>query len=214
MNWKKIFICQKKILLDILLKVSKERLTKKIYPPRCDVFNAFYLTPFHKIKVVILGQDPYYQENQAHGLAFSVRPGCKLPGSLKNIYQELVSDLYIPKFDYGNGCLNYWAQQGILLLNTILTVESGHPRSHISLGWNNFTDSIIFYINKYLKNIIFVLWGKDAQKKTSIIDNRKHYILKSSHPSPLSAHLGFFGCGHFSKINRILLSQNDNPIIW
>ncbi|CAL4042421.1 Uracil-DNA glycosylase [Buchnera aphidicola (Phyllaphis fagi)] len=214
MNWKKIFTYQKQILSNILLKVTKERITKVVYPDKNDVFNAFYLTPFNNIKVVIIGQDPYYHKNQAHGLSFSVRPGCNIPGSLKNIYKELMCDLSLCKSYCFNGCLSHWAKQGVLLLNTILTVEEGKPRSHLNLGWQDFTDNIIFYINKYLKGVIFVLWGKDAQKKINIIDINRHYILTASHPSPFSAHLGFFGCRHFSKINKILLDQEYDPIIW
>ncbi|CAL4319821.1 uracil-DNA glycosylase [Buchnera aphidicola] len=214
MNWKYIFFQERGVLSKILLKVKKERLKKIIYPPEEDVFNAFYLTPFNTIKVVIIGQDPYFHKDQAHGLAFSVRSNCSIPPSLKNIYKEVINDLSFPVTYYRNGCLDSWARQGILLLNSVLTVVSGCPRSHIALGWEDFTNKIIWYINIYLKNVIFLLWGNDAQQKKHIIDSKKHHILKTSHPSPFSAHLGFLGCRHFSKVNKILINQGRNTILW
>lgn len=213
-HWKYFLNLQKKILLNILLHVSKERKKNIIYPPKQDVFNAFYYTPFHSIKVVIIGQDPYHQPMQAHGLAFSVRPGSLIPPSLKNIYQEIIHDLHkSPKYYY-NGYLKHWAKQGVLLLNSMLTVQCGRPGSHKFLRWEDFTDSIISYINKYLHGVVFLLWGKHANRKHSLINDNKHFVFSTSHPSPFSAHLGFLGCRHFSKTNKILLQQKRQPITW
>lgn len=214
MNWNDIFNKEKYNLSNIMLKVSKERLKKIVYPPEKDIFNTFYLTPFNKIKVVIIGQDPYCSENQAHGLAFSVRINCNIPPSLKNIYKEIIHDLSFSEKHYDHGCLINWSKQGVLLLNSILTVEKGYPKSHILLGWEKFTDNIIFYINLYLKNIIFLLWGRHAIRKKKFINCKKHYVFQASHPSPLSAHLGFFGCRHFSKVNNILLNHGKEIIYW
>lgn len=186
---------------------------KNIYPPAKEVFTAFRLTNLHKIKVVIIGQDPYYHFNQAHGLAFSVNKGVIIPPSLKNIYKEIVSDLSCPN-DFIDGSLNSWSDQGVFLLNSVLTVESGKPASHFNIGWQVFTDQVIRIINKYLNGIVFLLWGNFSKNKSFLIDNKKHYILQASHPSPLSAYRGFFGCRHFSQTNKILIKQGKTPIKW
>lgn len=178
------------------------------------MFRAFSLTPFHQIKVVIIGQDPYYNVNQAHGLAFSVNFGCPIPPSLKNIYKEIICNFDLSTNYYFHGCLSRWAIQGVLLLNSILTVESGKPRSHAHLGWQDFTNAVIYYVNKYLDKVVFLLWGKDAQEKRYMIHNNKHFILCASHPSPFAAHRGFFGCKHFYKTNCILSKYNKNIIFW
>jgi uracil-DNA glycosylase len=198
----------------IMEYVANERaLGKTIYPPQGDVFNAFRFTPFADIKVVILGQDPYHGPNQAHGLSFSVLPGITPPPSLVNIYKELQQD--IPGFTYPNhGYLVSWAQQGVLLLNTVLTVEAGRAHSHAKIGWETFTDHVIDAINRYREGVVFLLWGAHAQKKGQIIDRERHHVLSSAHPSPLSAHRGFFGCRHFSQANQFILDQGHTPINW
>lgn len=184
-----------------------------IFPPQKDVFNAFRYTELSEVKVVILGQDPYHGPNQAHGLSFSVRPGVPAPPSLVNMYKELAKD--IADFQYPNhGYLVSWAQQGVLLLNTVLTVEQGKAHSHAHLGWETFTDKVIAAINQHRTGVVFLLWGAHAQKKGQFIDNQKHFVLKAPHPSPLSAHRGFFGCQHFSKTNEILIRQGLSPIDW
>ena len=186
--------------------------TRTIYPDKYDIFNALHFTPYKDIKVVILGQDPYHGPGQAHGLSFSVNPGIKTPPSLLNIYKELNSDLgcYIPN----NGYLKKWADQGVLLLNTSLTVRAGEANSHKSIGWEIFTDKIISLINEKEDAVVFLLWGNNAIKKKNLITNKKHLILTSVHPSPLSASRGFFGSKPFSKINNFLTSVNKNPINW
>lgn len=184
-----------------------------VYPPQEDVFNAFKLTPLDQLKVVILGQDPYHGEGQAHGLCFSVRPGVKTPPSLVNMYKELAQDIegfQIP----AHGFLQPWAEQGVLLLNTVLTVEQGQAHSHAKIGWETFTDKVIQVISDHCEQVIFLLWGSHAQRKGSVIDIRKHQILSAPHPSPLSAHRGFLGCGHFSKTNQILQQNGKQPINW
>lgn len=185
---------------------------KTIYPPDEDIFNALHLTPLNKVKVVILGQDPYHGPGQAHGLCFSVKPGIRPPPSLINIFKELSKDLIlsIPK----NGCLTKWAEQGVLLLNAVLTVEDGKPGSHAEIGWQKFTDSVINEVNKNLTGVVFLLWGAYAQKKSQAIDSTKHHILTAPHPSPLSASRGFLGCRHFSKTNELLRLQGDTEIDW
>ncbi len=190
----------------------EEYKTKVIYPNMYNIFDALKYTPYEDTKVLILGQDPYHGENQAHGLAFSVQEGVKTPPSLANIYKELQSDIgyFIPN----NGCLIPWAKQGVLLLNTSLTVREGEANSHQNKGWETFTDEIIKKLNKKQEPVIFVLWGGNARKKKTLIDNKHHYILESAHPSPLSAYRGFFGCNHFSRINEILIDLNKNPIDW
>jgi len=184
-----------------------------IYPPAAEVFSAFKLTNFADIRVVILGQDPYHGANQAHGLAFSVQPGIAPPPSLVNIYKELVAD--IPGFTRPNhGYLESWAKQGVLLLNTVLTVRAGQAHSHSGLGWETFTSHVINMINQHHEGVVFLLWGAHAQKKGQIIDPNRHHILKAPHPSPLSAHRGFLGCRHFSKANALLAAQGVAEIDW
>ena len=186
---------------------------KIIYPAGSNIFNAFNKTPFDKVKVVILGQDPYHGYGQAHGLSFSVLPGVKIPPSLQNIFKEIKSDIGIDQ-PANAGDLMHWAQQGVLLLNASLTVREGEPMSHTKFGWAQFTDAVITTISEKKENIIFLLWGKFAQDKQMLIDTDSHYILKAAHPSPLSAHNGFFGCEHFSKTNEILVKHGENPIDW
>lgn len=183
-----------------------------IFPNKDDIFEALKHTSYKDTKVLILGQDPYHGEGQAHGLAFSVQPYVKIPPSLLNMYKELKDDVgcYIPN----NGYLMPWADQGVLLLNTALTVRSGEANSHKSKGWEIFTDEIIKILNKREDPVIFVLWGLNARKKKEFINENKHYILEAPHPSPLSARRGFFGCKHFSKINEILIKLNKAPIDW
>ncbi|WP_196139990.1 uracil-DNA glycosylase [Aliikangiella sp. G2MR2-5] len=184
-----------------------------VYPPQEDVFNAFKFTPFDQVKVVILGQDPYHGPDQAHGLCFSVKHGIKAPPSLVNMYKELstdIEDFQMPEHGY----LQKWAEQGVLLLNTVLTVEQGQAHSHKHLGWERFTDQVIQGISDNLQGVVFLLWGSHAHKKGARIDTQKHFVLKAPHPSPLSAHRGFFGCKHFSKANEILVSQGKTPIDW
>lgn len=190
----------------------EEYKNKVIYPNMYNIFEALRHTSYKDTKVLILGQDPYHGENQAHGLAFSVQPGVKVPPSLLNMYKELRDDLgcFIPN----NGYLIPWADQGVLLLNTALTVIGGEANSHQNKGWEIFTDEIIKKLNKREDPVIFVLWGGNARKKKIFIDSDRHYILEAPHPSPLSAHRGFFGCKHFSKINDILMTMGKNPIDW
>ncbi|EJK2115989.1 uracil-DNA glycosylase [Vibrio navarrensis] len=186
---------------------------KVIYPPAKDVFNAFRFTEFNQVKVVILGQDPYHGPNQAHGLCFSVLPGIKPPPSLVNMYKELAQDIegfQIP----AHGFLQSWAEQGVLLLNTVLTVEQGKAHSHATSGWEVFTDRVIEAINQHQQGVVFLLWGSHAQKKGHFIDRNKHYVLAAPHPSPLSAHRGFLGCRHFSQTNQLLSQQGKTPIHW
>ena len=205
---------EKPYFIETLSMVAKERAAgKTVYPPQKDVFNAFRLTELGDVKVVILGQDPYHGPNQAHGLAFSVLPGVAVPPSLVNMYKELVTD--IPGFQRPNhGFLESWARQGVLLLNTVLTVEAGKAHSHARFGWETFTDRVIAVINEHRENVVFLLWGSHAQKKGSIIDRQRHHVLQAPHPSPLSAHRGFFGCGHFSKTNEWLEQHGEQPIDW
>lgn len=190
----------------------EEYKNKTIYPNKYNIFEALKHTSYKDTKVLILGQDPYHGENQAHGLAFSVQPGVKTPPSLLNMYKELRDDLgcFIPN----NGYLIPWADQGVLLLNTALTVRAGEANSHQKKGWEIFTDEIIKKLNEREDPVIFVLWGGNARKKKVFIDSKRHYILEAPHPSPLSAHRGFFGCKHFSKINDILISLGKEPIDW
>ncbi len=183
-----------------------------IYPPGSLIFNAFNKTPFDKIKAVILGQDPYHGAGQAMGLCFSVPKGVATPPSLVNIFKELKEDtgMNLPK----HGDLSAWAQQGVLLLNASLTVRAGEPMSHSRIGWQIFTDTVIKKISALRENVVFLLWGKFAQEKEILIDHNKHCILKAPHPSPLSAHNGFFGCRHFSKTNQYLMKHGKDPIDW
>lgn len=193
-------------------KVLEEYRTRKIFPAPDDIFNAFHLTPLHEVKAVILGQDPYHNDGQAHGLCFSVKPDVEIPPSLVNIYQELHDDLgcYIPN----NGYLVKWAQQGVLMLNTVLTVRAHQANSHRGIGWEQFTDAVIEAVNAQDRPIVFLLWGRPAQMKKSMLNNPKHLILEAPHPSPLSAYRGFFGCKHFSQTNEFLKSNGMAPIDW
>ena len=203
---------QKDYYLKLKAFLLDEYKTKIVYPDIRNVFNALKMTSFEDVKVVILGQDPYHEPNQAHGLAFSVQDGVEFPASLKNIFKELTSDLGIPIPKSGN--LTKWAKQGVLLLNTVLTVRAHAAGSHRGHGWEEFTTAVIKKLNKREKPVIFVLWGNDAKKKSEFITNSSHVILKAAHPSPLSAYNGFFGCHHFSKINEILRHNNEKEIDW
>ena len=185
---------------------------KVIYPPGSLIFNAFNTTPFDKVKVVIIGQDPYHGQGQAHGLCFSVQNGVPPPPSLLNIFKELQEDIGIDIPHHGN--ITHWAQQGVFLLNVSLTVRAGEPMSHSKIGWAAFTDMVIKKISEQKKNVVFLLWGKFAQEKRILIDETKHCILRSVHPSPLSAYGGFFGCKHFSKTNEYLVSKGIDPVDW
>jgi uracil-DNA glycosylase len=197
--------------LSAFLRAEKQA-GKVIYPPGPDIFAAFDHAPFETVRVVILGQDPYHGPNQAHGLCFSVRPGVQTPPSLQNIFKEIQRDLGIAPPDHG--CLTPWADQAVLLLNAVLTVERGIANSHQGKGWEGFTDAAIDALNREREGIVFLLWGSYAQKKGQLIDTRKHRVLKSVHPSPLSAHRGFIGCGHFSAANDYLSGQGQAPIDW
>ncbi len=191
----------------------KEEYSKTaVYPPAEDIFNAMHLTPLSKVKVLILGQDPYHGDRQAHGLSFSVMPKTDIPPSLQNIYQELHDDLgcTIPN----NGYLKKWAEQGVLLLNTVLTVRAHQPNSHQGHGWEHFTDAIIQAVNAQDRPIVYMLWGKPAQSKIPMLKNPKHLILKAPHPSPLSAYRGFFGCKHFSQANAFLAENGQEVVDW
>ncbi len=193
-------------------KVLEEYQTTRVFPDSEDIFTAFNLTPLSQVKVVILGQDPYHGEGQAHGLCFSVKPGIEAPPSLVNIYKELESDLgcYIPD----NGYLVKWAKQGVLMLNTVLTVRAHQAFSHRGIGWEEFTDAAIRILNEQDRPIVYLLWGKPAQMKKSMLTNPKHLILEAPHPSPLSAYRGFFGCRHFSQANSFLEAHGESPIDW
>ena len=198
--------------LSTFLKTEKA-LHKTIYPSGPLIFNAFNATPFDKVSVVIIGQDPYHVPHQAHGLSFSVQTGIKPPPSLKNIFKEMEKDIGIQMPEqYGN--LTKWAEQGVLLLNAALTVRAGEPFSHAKYGWAEFTDTVIKKISDKKQGIIFLLWGKFAQEKQSLIDPNKHHILIAAHPSPFSAEKGFFGCKHFSKTNELLMKAGKAPIDW
>lgn len=197
-----------------LFNFVKDEYTRNVcYPPSDDIFNAFSFTPLDKVKVVILGQDPYHEDNQAHGLSFSVPVSqVNIPPSLQNIYKELETDMncYVPN----NGYLKKWADQGVLLLNTLLTVRAHSAFSHQGKGWEQFTDAVIMALNRQDRPIVYLLWGKPAQSKMSMLNNPKHLILTAPHPSPLSAYRGFFGCKHFSKANEFLVSNGLSPIDW
>ena len=199
---------------QILAHVRAERESgQTVYPPAVDVFNAFKYTEFADVKVVILGQDPYHNEGQAHGLAFSVREGVAVPPSLVNIYKELAGDIAgfsVPP----HGCLTRWAEQGVLPLNTVLTVRAHRAHSHADLGWETFTDRVVAQINAGRENVVFMLWGSHAQKKGAMIDRSRHLVLSAPHPSPLSAYRGFFGCRHFSRANAYLAAHGITPIDW
>jgi uracil-DNA glycosylase len=198
---------------SILQLLAQERaLGKVIYPTQNELFSAFKETAYAEVKVVILGQDPYHGPRQAHGLSFSVQPGIKPPPSLKNIFQELNSDLNIPIPPHG--CLNQWAKAGVLLLNTSLSVEQSKPQSHANIGWSTFTDTVIHKLNDHPKPLVFLLWGAHAKNKGALISNKKHLVLTAAHPSPFSVHQGFYGCRHFSKANAFLEAQGRGPIDW
>ena len=192
--------------------VNEEYRTRQIFPPANDIFNAFHLTPLKDVKVVILGQDPYHNYGQAHGLCFSVKPDVDIPPSLVNIYQELHDDLgcYIPN----NGYLKKWADQGVMLLNTVLTVRAHQANSHRDIGWEKFTDAAIGILNQQDRPMVFILWGKPAQMKKAMLNNPAHLILESPHPSPLSAYRGFFGSRPFSRTNKFLTAHGLDPIDW
>jgi len=192
--------------------LEEKRAGKRIFPRGSEFFNAFAHTPLDKVKVVILGQDPYHGEGQAHGLCFSVRPGVPVPPSLQNIYRELHEELGIPI--PGHGHLMHWADQGVLLLNSVLSVECARAASHQGKGWETFTDRAIEVVNAEREGVVFMLWGSYAQRKGAVIDARRHCVLKAPHPSPLSAHRGFFGCGHFAAANRYLEARGVVPIDW
>ncbi|MFN7104538.1 MAG: uracil-DNA glycosylase [Pseudorhizobium sp.] len=185
---------------------------KRIFPKGAEYFRALDLTPLDEVKVVILGQDPYHGLGQAHGLCFSVQPGVRIPPSLVNIYKELQSDLGIAPARHG--FLEHWARQGVLLLNSVLTVEEARAASHQGKGWERFTDAVIRTVNDECDGVVFLLWGSYAQKKAAFVDQTRHLVLKSPHPSPLSAHNGFFGSGHFSKTNAFLVSKGKEPVDW
>ena len=214
-SWKNILhneiekVYFKKLVGDISQEYVKE---EKIFPHSNNIFQAFALCPFEVVKVVILGQDPYHGKGQAHGLAFSVSEGVRIPPSLQNIYKELQSDLGVAMPKSGN--LSHWAKQGVLLLNTTLTVQEGKPTSHQGFGWEIFTDAVIQKISDEKNHVVFLLWGKYAQQKIAHIDITKHCVLTAPHPSPLSAHRGFFGCRHFSKTNAYLIAHDIKPILW
>jgi len=197
--------------LRVFLRQEKDH-RKVIYPKSSEVFQSFTLTPYDQVKVVILGQDPYHGPGQAHGLCFSVRPGIPLPPSLINIFKELRDDVGIPLPK--NGCLESWAKQGVLLLNSVLTVERGRAASHQGKGWEQFTDKVIEVLNGEKNGLVFVLWGGYAERKGQFIDGKRHLVLKAVHPSPLSAHRGFLGCRHFSKINAYLKQMGKTLIDW
>ena len=203
---------EKQYYLNLRQVLIKEYNSKVIYPIAEDIFNAFHFTPLEKVKVLLVGQDPYHNPGQAHGLSFSVAPKETIPPSLMNIYKELQTDLgcYVPN----NGYLEKWAKQGVLLLNTALTVLAGNANSHSKIGWEIFTDNVIKYLNRREEPLIFILWGNNAKSKKAYIDTNRHYILETVHPSPLSANRGFFGCGHFMRTNEILKKLGKEEIDW
>ena len=203
---------QKDYFLSLTEKLKEEYETKSIYPKKEDVLNALKFTPYEKVKVLLLGQDPYHGAGQAHGFAFSVQKGVQKPPSLVNMFKELESDIGIKAPSHG--CLLDWAEQGVLLLNTVLTVREGEPNSHKKLGWTTFTDRIISILNEREDPVIFLLWGRNAIEKLPLITNSHHFVLSTVHPSPLSASRGFFGSRHYSKVNEILTRLGKTPIDW
>ena len=203
---------EKDYMRKLSLFLKEEKKTKTIYPLGSKIFNAFNLTPFSKVKVVILGQDPYHGPNQANGLSFSVNKSFPIPPSLKNIFKELFDDLGIQPPN--SGCLERWSNQGVLLLNTYLTVEKGKPGSHRNIGWERFTDHVLSKLSENKKNIVYLLWGKHAQEKAKIINSANNKIIMSAHPSPYSANYGFFGSRPFSKANDFLVNTNQTKINW
>ena len=214
-TWKKALgpMLEEKHIIELEKFLASEIKKKKIiYPSQNEIFSAFEATPFNKVRVVIIGQDPYHGADQAHGMCFSVKKGIKPPPSLRNIYKELATDIgfEIPE----HGFLDSWAKQGVLLLNSVLTVEESKAGSHQKKGWEEFTDSVIKTLNDKKENLVFILWGAPAQKKAKVVDEKRHFILKSPHPSPLAAYRGFFGSRPFSKTNELLQSINSKPIDW
>ena len=203
---------KKDYFLQIMEFIDEEYNQKTIYPPYDEIFNAFRLTPLSNVKVVILGQDPYHEEGQAHGLAFSTPEGRPIPRSLSNIFKEINDEYDYPIPD--SGCLESWARQGVFLLNTVLTVEDGNANSHSKCGWQTFTDNVIKILNEQNQPIVFMLWGKQAEKKKELITNDSHLVLVTSHPSPFSARRGFFGCNHFKLANEFLKENNADEIDW
>jgi uracil-DNA glycosylase len=213
-SWKKVLAPEfkKTYFKELSAFVKKEYVNKKIYPAPKDIFRALDLCPFDKVKVVILGQDPYHGPNQANGLSFAVHEGIPLPPSLQNIFKEIKSDLNITPLP--NGDLSRWAEQGVLLLNATLTVRAGTPGSHQDKGWEEFTDAVIKKLSEEREYIVFILWGNYARKKGAVIDRNKHYVIESPHPSPFSAYSGFFGSRPFSKTNEYLKEQGEKEIEW
>lgn len=214
-SWKQVLKQEftKPYFLEIVTRLRIERASQTIiYPPGQLIFNAFNTTPFSQVKVVLIGQDPYHGDGQAHGLSFSVQDGVNPPPSLMNIFKEMQADIGIPVPRTGN--LTKWAQQGVLLLNASLTVKRNEPNSHAKIGWMNFTDSVIEKLSSEKQHLVFLLWGKFAQEKQVLIDETKHLVLKAAHPSPYSANAGFFGCRHFSKTNEYLVANGIDPIDW
>ena len=203
---------KKEYYLNLRRFLKEEYASHTVFPDMYELFSALKATPFSKVKVVILGQDPYHEPGQAHGMAFSVKPGVQIPPSLLNMYKELNAEFgySIPKTGY----LMKWAEQGVLLLNTVLTVRSGEANSHHGKGWENFTDEIIRQLNMRHDGVVFMLWGNNARRKKELITNSQHYVLEAAHPSPLSASRGFMGCGHFKKANEFLISNLKSPIDW
>lgn len=213
-SWKEVLKdeFEKDYFRSLTQTVKDAYLSRSVFPPPKLVFNAFSQCPFDKVKVVVLGQDPYHGKGQAHGLSFSVPDGVPIPPSLQNIYKEIKNDLGITLPPSGN--LECWARQGVLLLNATLTVEESKAGSHQGLGWEQFTDAVIKSISEEKKHVVFLLWGRYAQEKGAHIDTQKHLVLKAAHPSPFSAHNGFFGCKHFSKTNDYLIAHGIDPIVW
>jgi len=213
-GWNSFIESEKKkdFFRDLSSFVASEYKEKEVFPPQDEIYTAFELTPLDEVKCVILGQDPYHDVGQAHGLAFSVRPDVKIPPSLMNIYKELHDELglYIPD----NGYLEKWAQQGVLLLNTVLTVRAHEAASHQKKGWEKFTDDAIRLLNEQDRPIVFMLWGTPARSKKKLLSNPRHLVLESAHPSPLSVYRGFYGCGHFKKCNEFLKQQGEKEIDW
>ena len=213
-TWRPILIeeTRKPYFLDLQRFVAEQRAQVTVFPPEDEVFAALHLTPIEQVKVLILGQDPYHDDGQAHGLCFSVRPGVAIPPSLLNIFKELRSDLGCTMPN--NGYLTPWAKQGVLLLNTALTVQAHQANSHQGKGWETFTDAVIAAVNAKTDPVVFVLWGANARKKLALIDTSRHFVIESPHPSPLSAHRGFFGSRPFSRINAALLEAGKEEIDW
>jgi uracil-DNA glycosylase len=214
-SWKEALspVFRRHFFLQLVTHVKTEIASGSIiYPSGNLIFNAFWQTPFNKVKVVILGQDPYHNPGQAHGLSFSVPEGTPLPPSLQNIYKEIADD--IGGTPPASGDLTHWANQGVLLLNAALTVRQNEPASHAKIGWTAFTDAVITTLSEQREGLIFLLWGKFAQDKQQLIDETRHVVLKAAHPSPLSAYKGFLGCKHFSKVNEILVARGQSPIQW